>query len=822
MKSEQRIPALDLLRGFAALAVAVPHFFMFTRAQPSLIWETLSISAVEVFFVLSGFVLGYQILLCAERRDFATLSTFLMRRWMRTIPSYLFALLAVSALAHQLFSFDFLRYATYTQNLFFQANTLDYFPVAWSLSVEEWYYVVFPLLVIGTTFLLRRRLSACVIAALALILLVSAARLVFGDHSAGWGENVRRVVCYRIDSIAYGFLLFLVMHSRPSGVQRPTIRRPSVWIAGIALAITAAGLLELNHAMSEGSVVLRILNPFASAAFGVCAVWFFAVVGESQSPKSFVARQMLMSGRLSYPIYLLHLPVLLTIKATGLDLGLAGYLCIVLVASAAFHYQFERPILAARPSYLERRPLTSRRKQHDETVSCNFSHHLRSHLAARIAGQLRNDDDIPVPGVLMSTEPKRRSSFLVSALQTIAAIVVGIGLAEAAYRVRLLHYSDRIYVLTARQPEIAFTAVTKSPWVYDEDIGFNYAQERVDYVSIKGNSVECSVGPETNRDGVPGLAEGDYRSAQIKIAVFGDSFTVFAKDGIAWPNVLQRELSARTGKSVYAMNSGRDGQGLVQIMDVAAASAPALKPDIIILAYATGNMTTRRIWRQVTTIDGEPRILTTTEPGPPDLLRSMDARVLAPEATPEWCAARRADNATASRIIERYLKEREPEESFSALTLTHTFLLNRYLYNDPFKSAAHRSAARHFKYTPEEVSVDARLSRSLDILKRAGAQIMLLHTPYLPEIKSRSYPVTDVERAFLEAFLKKTGLKSETMLDTMPPVADPTTLADSADNLHPSRLGMDFYAKATADLLLQKFGAVFDRSRDQAPTGERN
>jgi peptidoglycan/LPS O-acetylase OafA/YrhL len=94
MKSEQRIPALDLLRGFAALAVAVPHFFMFTRAQPSLIWETLSISAVDVFFVLSGFVLGYQILLCAERRDFATLSTFLMRRWMRTIPSYLFALLA--------------------------------------------------------------------------------------------------------------------------------------------------------------------------------------------------------------------------------------------------------------------------------------------------------------------------------------------------------------------------------------------------------------------------------------------------------------------------------------------------------------------------------------------------------------------------------------------------------------------------------------------------------------------------------------------------------------------------------------------------------
>jgi hypothetical protein len=266
------------------------------------------------------------------------------------------------------------------------------------------------------------------------------------------------------------------------------------------------------------------------------------------------------------------------------------------------------------------------------------------------------------------------------------------------------------------------------------------------------------------------------------------------------------------------MNSGRDGQGLVQIVDVAAARAPALKPDIVILAYATGNMVSPRIWRQVTTVDGEPRILTTTEPGPPDLLRSMDAFLLAPEATAEWCATGRTDNATGRRIIERYLKERVPEESFSAFTLTHTFLLDRYLYNDPFKSAAHK----RYVMPPSEVLADARLSQSLEILKGTGAQFMLLHTPYLPEIKSRSYPVTDVERAFLAAFLKKTGLKSETMLDTMPPVADPTTLATSAENLHPSRLGMDFYAKATAELLLQKFGPVFDRSRDQAPTGAHN
>src|SRR5262245_45984668 len=75
------------------------------------------------------------------------IGTFLIRRWMRTIPPYLIALIFVAMLTGQILTSDFVRYVFYVQNLFAQANTNDFFPVAWSLSVEEWFYVAFaPLL----------------------------------------------------------------------------------------------------------------------------------------------------------------------------------------------------------------------------------------------------------------------------------------------------------------------------------------------------------------------------------------------------------------------------------------------------------------------------------------------------------------------------------------------------------------------------------------------------------------------------------------------------------------------------------------------------
>ena len=55
----------------AAFAVTIPHFFMYYVKDASTVVEIISVTAVEVFFVLSGFVLGPQIVLCAQRQKLA-------------------------------------------------------------------------------------------------------------------------------------------------------------------------------------------------------------------------------------------------------------------------------------------------------------------------------------------------------------------------------------------------------------------------------------------------------------------------------------------------------------------------------------------------------------------------------------------------------------------------------------------------------------------------------------------------------------------------------------------------------------------------------
>ena len=126
----ERIAALDLLRGVAALSVAIPHFVMLNSASDPA--EVVSVLAVEVFFVLSGFVLGPQILRCLRSGQAGDLGVFLARRWMRTIPPYLFALALMSVIVGHVELADLARYVLYVENLFAQDNVTDYFPVAWS------------------------------------------------------------------------------------------------------------------------------------------------------------------------------------------------------------------------------------------------------------------------------------------------------------------------------------------------------------------------------------------------------------------------------------------------------------------------------------------------------------------------------------------------------------------------------------------------------------------------------------------------------------------------------------------------------------------
>ncbi len=111
---------------------------------------TLSVIGVDLFFVLSGFLIGGILIRTFLNTDFtvANVGQFWIRRWFRTLPNY-WLLFTVDIVLYQVMKLnDFqpvhLLGYVFLQNLWYP-NVLGFFPEGWSLAVEEWFYLTLPI-----------------------------------------------------------------------------------------------------------------------------------------------------------------------------------------------------------------------------------------------------------------------------------------------------------------------------------------------------------------------------------------------------------------------------------------------------------------------------------------------------------------------------------------------------------------------------------------------------------------------------------------------------------------------------------------------------
>ena len=348
----KRSASLDFLRGSAAFAVAIPHYLT-TNAPFEPAVEAVAIAGVEVFFVLSGFVLAPQIVDCVVAKPWRNLGVFLARRWMRTIPPYVAALAVVALMTGNFMTADTLRYLFYVENLVGSANATDYYPVAWSLAVEEWFYLLFaPLLFLVGRVLGRgdRRLEVAFAALF--ILAVAALRPFAPPHD--WDLDVRRATVFRVDSIVWGYLLYLALEKRPLLALKTVMGSRTFAALGATLGL--ATTLEFGVAIGAvgGSAAAEQAFPYSSALFGMAAVGFFREAdllfkGRAVSAVSYYL------GRISYSVYLFHIVIVMAVKPRIADwplvAQLALYIALVCAFSTVFWRGFERPILARRPNY---------------------------------------------------------------------------------------------------------------------------------------------------------------------------------------------------------------------------------------------------------------------------------------------------------------------------------------------------------------------------------------------------------------------------------------------------------------------------------------
>ena len=346
---ESRVFGLDFLRATAILLVLVAHAsFMFLPLTHDLeAWWMLGHLGVELFFVLSGFLIGGILARQAQSADFSV-GRFWLRRWLRTLPNYYLFLLVNVVVGRWIDGAwpPAAAYAVFLQN--FAWPQPIFFIESWSLSVEEIFYLIAPLLALLFSHHLLRRIPAAALVVAAIVVATIVRVIYVKALDPGWDLSVRMVTLVRMDAIAYGVLLMLWFRN-PAGIARRF--SGTLAIAG-TIGIALAAYLFLTVPRDTDFFARTGLFSLISASFAMflpaAANWRRSGV---PAPIEWAIRAV---ARWSYALYLCQLGVMRVMNelGTGNAQSVAGCLMQALmfmtlsIACAALVYRlFEQPIL---------------------------------------------------------------------------------------------------------------------------------------------------------------------------------------------------------------------------------------------------------------------------------------------------------------------------------------------------------------------------------------------------------------------------------------------------------------------------------------------
>jgi peptidoglycan/LPS O-acetylase OafA/YrhL len=368
----KRIPALDGVRGIAILLVLLRHsifgmesaiggpratgFFAWFLAAGQLTW-----SGVDLFFVLSGFLIGG--ILLDARNSPRYFQTFYFRRLYRILPLYFvvvamflsqhlpwFALIAKAG-RFQPLEIPWWAYATFTQNFwmaYLGTFGLNSAGLTWSLAIEEQFYLTIPWIIRKVR---PRFLSALLVAVVIGAPLVRLAlRSLFGDHGG--------IACYvltpaRADGLSLGVLCALLVR-RERVWDWLVARKRSLWLA---FGLLFCGVTFMTWRQFDAFSDAMTSWGYSWLALLYAGFLLLAVVDTGGWLERSLRNPVLTRlGTLAYCLYLIHISVMQSVRhplsswlrgsphLAWILGGIIGAGASVMLASLSWKY-FEKPLL---------------------------------------------------------------------------------------------------------------------------------------------------------------------------------------------------------------------------------------------------------------------------------------------------------------------------------------------------------------------------------------------------------------------------------------------------------------------------------------------
>jgi peptidoglycan/LPS O-acetylase OafA/YrhL len=312
--------------------------FRFRRVQfQGLRFAGLGWSGVDLFFVLSGFLIGGILIDVSDSRDY--FKPFYMRRIYRIVPLYvaLLVIIRLSSLLHLPISqngIPAVYYASLTQN-FWMATHGEFGSIAlgvtWSLAIEEQFYLTLPLVV--------RFVSRPALAVIACAAVIAAPVIRWMLLSRGSSFATYVLLPCRIDALALGVLAALIQREQELWHR---VQKRAVWL------IAPLCLL--------GIVIFAAVDPYTAIGgnplrYSLFAFFYFVllllVISHHTFGSAFSWTPLRYAGTIAYGLYLFHFPLIHEAMNTTFGLPIRALIGISLtfgLASLSWFY-FETPLV---------------------------------------------------------------------------------------------------------------------------------------------------------------------------------------------------------------------------------------------------------------------------------------------------------------------------------------------------------------------------------------------------------------------------------------------------------------------------------------------
>jgi peptidoglycan/LPS O-acetylase OafA/YrhL len=314
-----RIFGLDVLRALAILFVVFGHSAILVPEKYKSIIRIVTLDGVAIFFVLSGFLIGGILLKILEKDkpNLKTLFNFWSRRWLRTLPVYVILLTFVIAFTYiykpERLPEDWYKYYLFIQN--FNQAIPNFFKESWSLSIEEWFYLLVP----SSLFLLLNLFKKSVKATSLVLIIGGIIAIVWyrfhlyesipvpnrldKEAFSKYLHNVSEIITYqvipRLDAIMFGVLGAFVAQYYPKTWKKASL----LLIPLLALPIMYILKYYISHRHDEYSfVMLPVIKSFVV----FCTLPYFS---QLKSGPKLLSKPITFISLISYSMYLTNLTI---------------------------------------------------------------------------------------------------------------------------------------------------------------------------------------------------------------------------------------------------------------------------------------------------------------------------------------------------------------------------------------------------------------------------------------------------------------------------------------------------------------------------------